>query len=237
MPRDRESGTPVISDPTEPPRGPCVWWIRHGESVRNAGLRTLDTYNAPLTARGEAQARSAASLLPRRPDLIVHSSFRRAIQTSEPALDRFGGTPVQTWDVFEYHFLCDEKTKNTTRAEREPMVREYWERMDPEFVHGVAAESFATFWRRVDSMIDRMRERSEPWIVVYTHQQFMLGVMFRLMVGPHEPSRALMTAFYHWVEALEIPNASMVETRLARTDEPARRSVVGGVVRMDGERT
>ena len=52
--------------------------IRHCEST---GLQP----DAPLTARGEAQARALADrLAPLAPDLIVSSPFRRARQTVEP---------------------------------------------------------------------------------------------------------------------------------------------------------
>lgn len=203
-----------------------VWWIRHGESVRNAGLPTVDTYTAPLTELGHRQALRAASGLPRQPDLLIHSSFLRTQQTARAILDRFPESPVETWPVHEYHYLCDERTRNTTRMDREPMVREYWERCEPGHVNGVGAESFAGFIDRVDAAITRLRMRAEGWIVICSHQQFMQGVQFRL-ANDGEPGIGLMRRFCEHVHTQELPNAAMMRTRLSRAGSSAE--VLAGI--------
>ncbi len=192
-----------------------VWWIRHGESIRNAGFSTDDTYSAPLTDLGHAQARRAAQSLPGKPDLLVSSSFLRARQTSDPAIARFADARLKVWPVHEYHFLCDHQTRGTNRVQREPMVLEYWRRCDPHHVHGVGAESFAGFMGRVDDSIRRLRSERGPWIVVYSHQHFILGVLFRLACPAREPDAVLMAEFRDWLLARDLPNAGLVQTDLA----------------------
>ncbi|HLO39815.1 MAG TPA: histidine phosphatase family protein [Phycisphaerales bacterium] len=199
-----------------------VWWIRHGESVRNAGERTFDTYNAPMTALGHEQARRAALAIQGRPDLVVHSSFMRARQTAAPFLERFAGVTNEEWDVHEYNFLCDVRTRDTTRMEREPWVREYWERCDPAHVHGTGAESFQGFIERVDRAIEKLRARRESWVVICSHHHFMFGVVFRLQNLGLKPDAGMMRAYCGLIQSQDIPNGGLVRTVLDRAGNAAR---------------
>lgn len=224
-----------------------VWWIRHGESVRNAGQRTPDTYSAPITPLGRKQARLAAARLTRRPDLLLHSSFLRARQTAEAISDRFPMSRVESWDIHEFHCLCDERTRDTTRTERDPMVAEYWDRGDPDHVSGVGAESFRGFIARVDRMIERLRSVGPSWVVACSHQQFIQGVVFRL--SRHAPGagpgagvgvgvgvdRELMSAFRNVVETTSVPNGGLVRTILSPVPgrSPGREDVVMGTDSLD----
>ncbi len=207
---------PLQHDTPRSPPGVEVWWIRHGESVRNAGQRTFDTYHAPITPLGEAQALRAAAALPGPPDLLVRSSFLRTTQTAAPMLARFPATPVEIWDVHEHQMLCDVRTRDTTRHEREPMVHAYWERHDPDHVEGVGAESFRGFVARVDAAIARLRARAERWIVVCSHQHYMLGVMYRVRRPGAPVGRDMMRDFQAWLGSHEVDNASMMRMWLDR---------------------
>lgn len=203
-----------------------VWWIRHGESVRNAGLPTVDTYSAPMTERGVREAHEAAAALPGEPDLIVHSSFLRARQTAEPMRARFPSARTDERDVHEYHFLCDVKTRNTTRRDREPMVASYWDRCDPEHVEGVGAESFRGFIERIDRAVDLLRREGPSWSVVCTHHHFMLGLLMRLREPGATVDRTLMAKYRSVVLTVDVPNGALVRTAL---ETATGRTVVGAV--------
>src|ERR1043165_5780158 len=85
-----------------------VWFIRHGESVANAGGRTTEAGIYPLTELGFRQAEQLAAALaaePKAPELIVHSSYVRARQTSEPTQRQFPSVPVEEWPVHEVQYL------------------------------------------------------------------------------------------------------------------------------------
>ena len=80
--------------------------VRHGESTANAaadraeaaGLEVIDIAerdaDVPLSPTGEAQARAVGKLLPElRPDVVVSSPYRRAVQTATLAVN--GALPIR----------------------------------------------------------------------------------------------------------------------------------------------
>ena len=69
-----------------------VWWVRHGESVGNAGERTREPGTYSLTARGFGQAAAFAAWMERRPSLIVTSPYTRAQQTFAPTAESFASS-------------------------------------------------------------------------------------------------------------------------------------------------
>jgi broad specificity phosphatase PhoE len=56
--------------------------IRHGETEHNRGQITLGRADVPLNDRGAAQARAVAASFVQRPDAIVSSPLRRALDTA-----------------------------------------------------------------------------------------------------------------------------------------------------------
>ena len=65
-------------------------FIRHGESVANAGGVTLPHADIPLSERGRREASIVAGLLPASPSRIYCSPFLRAMSTAEPYSQRTG---------------------------------------------------------------------------------------------------------------------------------------------------
>ena len=54
-----------------------ILWIRHGQSIGNAGMPTENRSSFPLLPLGVEQAKTMAAKIPFTPDLIVSSPFRR----------------------------------------------------------------------------------------------------------------------------------------------------------------
>src|SRR5690348_4865955 len=59
-----------------------IWFIRHGESEGNVGVRTIDPASIQLTTKGQEQARQVAQAFHEAPALIVTSPYMRAKQTA-----------------------------------------------------------------------------------------------------------------------------------------------------------
>ena len=136
--------------------------IRHGESAGNAGLRTTDHRTIPLTERGREQAEALARTWEVTPDVIYLSPFRRAQDTAQPTIRRFSQAQLRTSDdLQEFTYLSPATCVNTTKDERRPRVDAYWARLDPTYVDGADAESFARLAERTQHFLQDIRSLPE----------------------------------------------------------------------------
>lgn len=192
-----------------------VWLIRHGESVSNANLPTKHPAQSELTPRGEAEAEKIVRAIPRAPDLIVVSPFVRARQTAAPTMARFPEAPVEAWPIYEFTYLHPSRYDGTTGAQRGPFARDYWERGDPEEKELGEGESFAELLRRLQQLTDRLRQRSEEFIVLFGHGLFFRGLLWQWIVGPQPATPQTMRRYQHFVQGVAMPNGAIVKATFA----------------------
>ncbi|EFL49860.1 Phosphoglycerate mutase [Solidesulfovibrio fructosivorans JJ]] len=186
---------------------PLFRLIRHGQSASNAGHVTDYPDTIPLTDLGQRQAALVASCFRRAPRLVVFSSFDRAVQTATPLCERFPEASVAVWPVQEFTYLAPHRYIGTTRKERGEAVVAYWKRLDPRWRDGDGAESFVGFWDRVESFMERVARTRGP-AVVFSHGQFLRGVVLRVLAGPLGAEEA-MVRFRAVRQAVAWPNAAM----------------------------
>ena len=186
-----------------------IWFIRHGESVANAGARTNEASGYALTELGFRQAEQVAIALPHGPELIVHSPYARARLTALPSIQRFGDVAVEEWPVHEVQYLDPAKCVGTTQEERRAMSLEYWERCDPDHAEP-NAESFTVFIERVRQAIRGLSQRRERQIFVYGHGQFMSAVAWLVLSKPVAIDRTAMRRFYQFIHGYAVPNCSVM---------------------------
>jgi broad specificity phosphatase PhoE len=186
------------------------WWVRHGESVGNAGHRTSEAATYPLTARGFEQAEAFARSLDREPSLFVVSPYTRSQQTAAPSAQRHRGVPVAEWQVHEINYLDPKRCVNTTQFERRALAKDFWEMSDPDFVDGVGAESFAQFIGRTEAALGLMRARTEPFTVIFSHAIFMRGLLWSALMRPPHIDREAMQLFHHFSMSFDVPNCSVL---------------------------
>lgn len=194
-----------------------IFLIRHAESEANAGGRTSDPAAIGLTEKGFEQATCLANAFTSSLVLVVTSPYLRTKQTARPLLERFATIEQVEWAVQEFTYLAPERCQNTTPQERRPLVAEYWARSDPFFNDGVGAESFADFMKRVDDFIGSLKSSKHECTAVFSHGQFIRGVIWRLLSGNAEVSSAAMKQFRNFMTAVDICNASTVKIQ-AETD-------------------
>ena len=203
---------------TTDPAATRVILVRHGESVANAGGKTADHVSNPLTPLGQAQSRDFAQRLDCEPTLFVASPFLRAQQTAEPVRQRFPDVPVEEWPIYEFNFLEPSRHRNTTEADRDPHVFDYWRRLDPYFTDGPGAESFSVFLGRAREAVRRLLSRdSGGCIVVFTHGFFMQA--FRLvLLFPDASDAELMSNFrrFHLVNLIRNTESLEFEVRCGK---------------------
>lgn len=193
-----------------------IWLIRHGESAANAGQPTENPDDIPLTEVGHEQAQQTSLVFARAPRLIVTSKYRRAIQTSEYTQRRFPGAPVETWDIHEFTYLSPTGLIGTTMEERRPLVQAYWDKCDPQFVHGPEAESFADFMRRTERLYLNLKDTPHDFVAVFCHGYVMKALFWSHLLGTFEASPAHMRGFHLFHRSLDLFNCAILEMQASQ---------------------
>lgn len=202
---------------------PVIHCIRHGQSASNAGEVTQSPDSTPLTPLGREQAARVAARFARPPRLVVTSSFDRAVATSEPLCRRFPTAPTVVWPVQEFTYLAPARYHGTRQTDRAQAVADYWQRLDPVFLDGPGAETFVGFWERVEAFYRSCLTVRGP-VAVFSHGQFLRGVMLRLLCGRLGPTEA-MERFRAFRQAVPMPNTAVVT--LVVTGRGCRMGAVG----------
>ena len=157
-----------------------IYFIRHAESVSNAGGKTGNVKEIPLSEKGFQQSLDLLKKICIKPDLIIVSPYLRAQQTADLFIKKYPDVPVELWDVQEFTFLDADRCNHTTQDERLVIREEYITKNNPDLVHGKGAESFNQMLQRVDDMFDKLIKIDESKIVfVFTHGMFMRAALAR----------------------------------------------------------
>jgi probable phosphoglycerate mutase len=184
-----------------------VRFVRHGESLANAGGVTNEPAGIPLTDFGRAQAQAFANSLDDPPHLFVTSPYTRARDTAAPSAARYSFAPLEVWPVQEIASLAVARCVGTSSADRLPMVLEHWDAADPSRCDGEGAESYAEFVARVRAALARLA--ALPWpmrVIVFSHGQFMNGVLWEVGEGSPPVTPETMRGFRAFHLAAPIPN-------------------------------
>jgi broad specificity phosphatase PhoE len=182
-----------------------ILFIRHAESVANAGGRTANIESITLSERGKTQAKELAETFDFTPDLVIVSPYIRTSLTAQPLIDKLNITNIQKWEeVKELTYLCRVKYADTTQEEREEGGKEFWKRNDPDYRDSNDSESFNDLMLRVKTTIDKLSNIQEKNVVVFTHGQFLLAIRLYLLYGEDEN---LMSKFWNEYSEYPIGNA------------------------------
>ena len=209
---DRLQVFPVSTNEPAAKKIKRIRFLRHAESMANAGHATEHPATIPLTSDGaKAACRAAEEYDGPDPEVIVVSPYLRAQMTAAPFLSRFsnarreGGLPVH-----EFTYLCPAMCAMTTEGERRPLVDAYWKNANASAVDGPGAESFNAFIGRVAASIDIMR-RWDAAVLVVGHGLF-IGAAQLLFGGVDGRAEAVtMPAFCRHVRANPMPNLGLWE--------------------------
>jgi len=186
-----------------------TWFIRHSESVANAGARTREAPSYPLSDTGFRQADQLATALHAEPELIVVSPYIRARQTAEPTLRRFPRACVEEWPVHEVQYLDPALCVDTTQEERRELSYKYWERCDPHHA-APGAESFVGFVGRAADAVERIAQRPERRTFVFSHGLFMSALVWLTTSRPAQIDSAAMRGFHQFVHGCTVPNCAVL---------------------------
>ena len=159
-----------------------VLFIRHAQSVANAGGRTIDPASIPITEFGRVQSKVVSEKINEPLDLIIVTPYLRTQQTAEPLCKKYPHCPIEIWQLQEFTYLSPLICQNTSSLERKPLVQQYWATCDPDFVHGPNAESFNQFKNRVEKCISRLNTLKLNSVAIITHEQVIVLIKLLLEI-------------------------------------------------------
>ena len=196
-----------------------VWLIRHAESLANIGAETSTPKEISLSEKGFHQSQILADSISSRPDLIVISPYLRSQQTAKDLINRFPETPTEILMVQEFTYLSISRCRNTTPHERKPLVEEFWTRGDPHYCDGDQAESLAEFFYRVENFLLQMSERRFELAFVFTHEQFIKALIWKVLHPKKVINENSMGAFQKFMISFGVPNAATMKLRIEADGE------------------
>lgn len=182
-------------------------FIRHAESVSNAGGLTVPHSEIPLSGLGQRQAAVLAEILPARPTHIVMSPMIRTHQTAAPYVARVSVVPEIAPELGEFsivgHALIDGMNGSTRKA----VVKPYWDDPNPERRMGEGADTFREFEARVAAYQSQMPNLATG-TVVFGHG-IWFGLLAWRLLGHSVTDPASMQAFRRFQIGLPMPNCAV----------------------------
>lgn len=183
-----------------------VIFIRHAQSVSNAGWLTMPHKDIPLTEKGHQQAAALAASLDVAPAVVLVSEMVRTHQTAAPYCARFGVTPLQHAGLNEFSIIDSDLIAGMDGPQRRLFVRDYWDDPDPHRRWGETADTFFEFESRVRDFIRNLDSLADS-TVIFGHG-IWLGMLHWLLLGYKTRDADDMRAFQRFRHALPMPNCA-----------------------------
>lgn len=114
--------------------------------------------------------------------------------------------------MHEYNYLAEDRCIDLTPKERKPLVEDYFNRCDANFVDGIGAESFVEFHRRIIVSLKELETKKDEFIVVFTHGNVMRLIWQFITENPQSIDDSTMKEFYGLTASLAIPNTKIIKT-------------------------
>ena len=181
-------------------------FVRHAQSLSNAGFATNSPGTIGLSELGLRQAQAFAEQCVTAPDLVIVSPYTRTSDTAAPLLAKFPECPVITMPIHEFTFLAPARYAGTTEQDRREPARNYWTNADPDYCDGEGAESFRAFIERIESAFETICQRPEKNIIAFSHGYVMKALAWRLLSHERQVSSDYMSRFFGYHRAQVVCN-------------------------------
>jgi len=196
-----------------------IWFIRHAESLSNAGFPTDTPHEIGLSEKGLRQAEALGTQWQTEPDLVVVSRYSRTGFTAAPLLRKYPQVPVITLPLHELTFLAPGRYVGTTETLRREPARQFWERCDPDYCDGEGAETFRRFCERVDASLKALQEREEQRIAVFCHAYVIKAILWRQLHPDADFTADYMRGFFDFHLNCVVPNVMVYPFERAQSEE------------------
>ena len=190
-----------------------VHFVRHAQSISNAGLVTEHPSSIPLTETGLEQARLTSRAFSTQPDLIVTSPYLRTQTSALPLMARFPGTPQAEWPLHEFTNIHPLNWSGTTGEQRAPLAHAFWDRNDPAYRDGDGAESFADLMQRVEQVRQLILQQGKAEIVIFSHGLFTRAFWWRMAMLQQPVNAESMRHCVQFIRGIPFPNCAIVNFR------------------------
>jgi alpha-ribazole phosphatase len=182
-------------------------FVRHGQSIANAGGVTMEHALIPLSPLGAAQAACVADLLPAEPSRVLVSPYVRARDTARPYCLRVGWEAEVDPLLQEFSVIDPALLEGMTGVERRPIADAYWHAADPAVRMGVNADTFQEFDARVSTFMYGLGELPDKSIL-FGHGIWFALLWWKLRGFRVEDSDG-MRAFTDFRRQLPMPNCAV----------------------------
>jgi alpha-ribazole phosphatase len=142
-----------------------IFFVRHGESVANAGGITMEHAVIPLSPKGVAQAAAIADNLSVMPSRVLVSKYLRTQETARPFCARTGVEQEVHPLLHEFSSLDPALLVGMTGAQRRPIADAYWQAADLSARMGAAAETFQEFTVRIDAFMTELPSLPDQCVI------------------------------------------------------------------------
>jgi len=187
-------------------------FVRHGQSLANAGGVTMEDALIPLTDLGLAQAAAVAERLPVKPTAILTSPYERAVRTSAPYCERVGVPGQTSEDLREFSAIDSELIIGMTGEQRRPLADSFWAAADPDKRMGIRADTFAEFASRVSDFRSLTMPTLSDEVVIFGHG-IWLGMLVWQILGFPINNSASMSSFRKFQQGLPLRNCAVYKFR------------------------
>lgn len=184
-----------------------IHFVRHGESIANAGGVTMEHALIPLSPLGYAQADALAALLDVQPSRVLVSEYLRARETARPFCEKVHCAAEVHPLLHEFSALGPAMIEGMTGEQRRPIANDYWQTADPTIRMGQGAETFLEFNARVTEFLDELA-RLPNQCVLFGHG-IWFGLLFWKLLGFSADDSQGMKAFRRFQSGLPMPNCAV----------------------------
>lgn len=188
-----------------------VIFVRHGQSLSNAGEDTMIDQEVALTTLGHSQAQQYAHLLTQSPTKIIHSPYIRAKETALPTIQKYVEVPVEEWAVQEFYYLDAHTMGYTNQTTRQKYVEAYWRKLDIYYKDAHDCESFADFVNRITNVFERLATHKEhERIMVFSHGYFIKLSLCLIYLKFSQPTPKIMQQFREFALNYDLHNLDTI---------------------------
>lgn len=197
-----------------------LYFVRHGQSMANAGAFAMADREIPLSALGRQQVLDLLARWALRPAQLYCSQMLRARQTAAYFAAAHGLAAQEIAELDEFSYLALATVEGKVPAEVAVLARDYWQRGDPAHRDGDIADSFDDFAARVEAFLARLHDFEDG--SVFVGHGIWIGLLAWRLQGRTVNRPADMQAFRAFQTGMHVPNAGVYRLEIASGEGAAR---------------